>query len=167
MNELKNLTDQELTQRAANYDNAFNEGGDGCNPFREELANRSRIAEKAIKAAEAATPKGRIKNIERRIEIECGSIAMESGDPDKVRELRMSLRAEIEEIEKEIEQSFVNEWTLETTKARRAEWNQYANTELKSLSGTPRMWKAVLAKEKEQGWTMEQLKKAVKLHGIQ
>ena len=58
---------------------------------------------------------------------------------------------------------FAAEWTLETTQARRVAWNTFARANM-----TPRGLPADLANNqiKAQGWALDDLRHAVKLHNL-
>ena len=59
------------------------------------------------------------------------------------------------------EASWEAEWTLETTVARRAQWNDFA----RSLAGKVAM-ADVAAAEKRLGFTVENLRRAIRHHGL-
>lgn len=52
-------------------------------------------------------------------------------------------------------------WTLEYTQARRAEWNTWVRSQGKTLHPA-----TVANRVKEQGWSLEALKRAIKRHGL-
>ena len=77
---------------------------------------------------------------------------------------RANVLAEIQAIENAREERFATEWTREITIARRAEWNALVKSG-KFGRGAVNM-AAVRAAEKAQGWTLDGLKRAVKLHNL-
>jgi hypothetical protein len=77
---------------------------------------------------------------------------------------RANVLAEIQAIENAREERFATEWTREITIARRAEWNALVKSG-KFGRGKVDM-AAVRAAEKAQGWTMDSLVKAIKLHNL-
>lgn len=70
------------------------------------------------------------------------------------------LEAEYESLQAEIEAEFAAEWTVEVTQARRAIWNTWASSQ-KKINGC-----IVAQKELELGWSLEGLKKAIKLNSL-
>jgi len=89
----------------------------------------------------------------RRID---GTVARENHELDR------KLDAELEEIGAQI----IAEWTLETTTTRRAEWN----AAIKAGEATGRNGKVdgrkLQALQRRLGWTINDLKGAVKRHGL-
>lgn len=166
MKQTTEMTTSELIISARNYNNLMNEGGEGYNPYEDEMERRASVSAAKAAAEHAATPQGRIDALYRRIEIECGSVAREWGNDEEIDALQSSLYAEINTIKAEINADFLQTWTLEITKARRIEWNNFANTELKALGSGPAMMRRYTEKQKSQGWTMDDLKKAVKAHNL-
>lgn len=77
---------------------------------------------------------------------------------------RAAVFVEIQAIENAREERFATEWTREITIARRAEWNALVKSG-KFGRGKVNM-AAVRAAEKAQGWTLDGLKRAVKLHNL-
>lgn len=67
------------------------------------------------------------------------------------------------EIKAAVEES-KNEWTLEVTRARRAEWNEWVSTHSAEIAADKEG--AIRAREAEQGWAMIDLVHAVRDHGI-
>ena len=147
------------------YDRIHNEGGEGYNPLR---AKRQMVEfEETKKQAEefSLTPKGRIEALQRRIHLECGSVARDCGDREAIDALASVLYAQIEEIRAEMNAGFAAEWTKDVTATRRAEWNARVNAGEFGKPGGGRVdFKALAAREKAQGWTLDQLKKAIALH---
>lgn len=166
MKKATEMTINELVAAARNYDNVVNEGGEGYNPYNNELERRA-AKEEAKRAAEhAATPQGRLDALYRRVERECGSVAREWGNNEEIDALQSSLYAEIDKIKAEMESEFLMAWTLDITKARREEWNNFVKAEIIPINGTPKAHKALYQRQQDQGWTMNDLKKAVALHGL-
>jgi hypothetical protein len=163
------MTNQELRDAARTYDKVNNEGGEGYNPYSQELERREHEELREQAKAHAKTPQGKIDALYRRIKIECGSVAREWGNTEEIDALQSSLYAEIEKIKAEIDAEFLKIWTLETTKARREEWNNFANGTLIPMSKAGKsaeMHRIMRNREKDQGWTLADLKKAVTLHGL-
>ena len=165
MKKAAEMTERELTAAARNYDNVMNEGGDGFNPYASELDSRAAKSQAKAAAEHAATPQGRIDALYRRVERECGSVAREWGNTEEIVALQSSLYAEIEKIEAEINGKFLAEWTPEITTTRRQTWNDF----VKSFGPgkmTPADMAAIHNKQKDQGWKLDDLRKAVKLNNL-
>jgi len=64
-------------------------------------------------------------------------------------------RAELAQMDAEVEAAFWAEWTPEVTAQRRAEWNAWVKAHRNPG------WPEIRRQEKSQGWTLESLKKAV------
>lgn len=63
--------------------------------------------------------------------------------------------------------AFAAEWTREVTAARRAAWNARVRAGEFGAPGSGRVnWTAVRAAEAAQGWTMDDLRRAIQLHGL-
>ncbi len=131
-------TKQELT-----YDAIHNEGGEGYNPYRDTLPETEPLRPRVLEDV--------YHELER--------IDRHSSHPATVTRLA-SLKAECEELEAERAATFAAEWTPELTAARRAEWN--AKVRSGQVVSTP---KSVVAAEREQGWTVTDLEKAIVLNG--
>lgn len=166
MKQATEMTNNELATAARTYNNVHNEGGEGYNPYKDEMERRASNSAAKAAAEHAATPQGKIDALYCRIERECGSVAREWGNTAEIDALQSSLYAEINKIKAELDAEFLQTWTLEITRARRIEWNNFANTELKALGSGPAMMRRYAEKQKSQGWTMEDLKKAVKAHNL-
>ena len=155
------LTHAQLIKKAHEYDNIHNEGGEGYNPYREELARRQFEYEKNIVKSPEEQKYALLKEIAA---LDC-SIARESGTYDAAK--IAYLRAQVGEIEAKQDAEFMEAWTLETTKKRRLEWNAFARSLMAgSKKVTPEIAQALTKKQREQGWWMNDLKKAVKLHNL-
>jgi len=154
----RQMTDDQLIAKAANYKAGMLEGGEGYNPYEVEIDRRQAAKE----AARAKSRAERRYELLREIEsLDC-SMARESGtyDPDRI----AALRAEVEAIDTEREAEFAAEWTLEVTKARREEWN--TRVLAGEFGSAPTCYKAMRAAEHEQGWTSDDLRRAVKMHQL-
>lgn len=144
--------------REQEYDRIHNEGGEGYNPIRQ-----ARIREEY--EAEAARPKSiseQMDAIRHQISIRDCSIARESGTFDQAEVDQ--LRATLNELEDADNANFLTDWTMDTTKTRRVAWN----TMVKSgkFGGKRVDMNAVRRTEKEQGWTLENLRRAIKLYNL-
>jgi len=153
---MKNLTTQELNQKARNYDNIQNEGGEGFNPYRDEQSRRE---------MEASPPPTRVDVILHTLEIKDCSIARECGTYNQA-EID-ALHTELAEIKAKIETEFFTIWTLEKTKIRRESWNGFVKSLMDSngrISGKdqPKLY----ARRLEQGWGLAEVKKAVKYYNL-
>jgi len=169
MKKATEMTTDELRTAARNYDNAINEGGEGYNPYRSEMERREHEQLAAEAKAHAETPQGRIDALYRRVELECGSVAREWKNNEEIDALQSSLYDEIDKIKAEMDAEFLATWTLETTKSRRITWNDFANETLIPMSKAGKsveMHRIMWDREKDQGWTMADLKKAVTLHDL-
>ncbi len=113
----------------------------------------------------AATPQGQLEIAERKL---AALNAMRAEGDDRPEEIRQA-EAKIEALRKAIEDDtvarFAAEWTIETTRTRMTAWNQLVKSGKLSKDGKV-WWSAVREAEKVQGWTMEDLQKAVKAHGL-
>ena len=111
----------------------------------------------------ARTPWGRLERLERRVR----RLQAEHTDSGRYSDAEIAqaqaeadaLRAEIAETE---EQAFRVEWTREVTAERRATWNALVKSGKLTKSG--KVWMPALREQEvRQGWTLEQLKRAVAL----
>lgn len=157
MKKMSELTPAELRKAATRYDNIHNEGGEGYNPYRTEQERRE--LEACKNRPESLYDKK--ERLTHELRITDSSIARECMTYDANKVAR--LRTEIEEIETEIQKALWEEWTPETTKARQEEWNSFIRS-LGEIDG--RVMLKVYAKEREQGWGREDLKRALKHHGL-
>jgi len=64
---------------------------------------------------------------------------------------------------KEANKKFATVWTLEETKERRENWNAYVTS---IIVDNKIEAKKVMKKQKEQGWGLSDLKKAINLHNL-
>lgn len=152
--------------KAQNYDAINNEGGEGYNPYRQEMERREHAELAADAKAHAATPQSRIHALYRRIERECGSVAREWGNNEEIDALQSSLYAEIDRIKAEMNADFLATWNLETTKSRRQTWNDMVRSGKFGKIGGKMDFKAIREQENQQGWTLDELKKAIKTHNL-
>jgi len=76
-----------------------------------------------------------------------------------------ALKNRIAQMDADREAAFLAEWTPEVTKTRRAAWNVMA---VRGDFGTPKKvnWTAYRDAEKKQGWTVDNLKAAIKAHNL-
>lgn len=141
------------------YDLINNEGGEGFNPYRAEREKRE--IEEAI--VWSKTRAGRKDRIYRLLEAKDCSIARECGTYNQA-EID-DLRAQLTAIEAEEEAGFIAAWPLDLTKERRAAWNDRVRAGEFTVRGQvdPRK---VYAAQSEQKWSVDDLKKAVKLHNL-
>lgn len=140
-----------MTERE--YDRIHNGGGEGYNPIREARERKELEAHKEWLKTRA----GRKDSIYRELERKDCSIARECGTYNQA-EID-ALRAELAAIEAEEEAEFVAAWPLDTTKTRRAEWND----RVKRGEITARNY---IEAERKQGWTLSNLKRAVKYYNL-
>ena len=154
-----------MTERE--YDRLHNEGGEGYNPIRakREAAESEALRQRMLQSMQQ-TPEGRIAALHRRIELECGSVARGWGDNNKIDALRADLYAQIAAIRLESDAEFLAIWTPEETTRRRNEWNARVKSgEFTLRNGKVdggKMYQAI----NNQGWRLEDLKKAVKLNNL-
>lgn len=140
------------------YDQIQNEGAEGYNPYREQRLDRERAEEREY----YKTLGGRKELLMRKIESMDNAIARESGTYDK--NAVDKLKEELKKIEAEEDARFLSVWTKDVTNARRAEWN--ARVRSGEFGKGKIDIRLVDAAEKKQGWTMNDLKKAVRLNNI-
>lgn len=158
---MKNLTKQQLADQARKYDHVQNEGGEGYNPYREELERRE-MAEEFSRPKNRAERKYRIR---RELERKDCALARECGTYNQA-EID-GLKKELQDIEDQEEAEFIAEWTVEETMARRKEWNNFVRSLINDqgkIDG-PSMVK-ITQREIDQGWTSDDLKAAIKIHNL-
>ena len=152
---------KELAAKARAYDNIQNEGGEGYNPYRNEMDRR----DYAAAAAEPRTQDTVIQEIER-IKASLSPTSSDGWGPGsaapKLKARLNTLETELAEIEAADEAAFLAVWTLDVTTARRAEWNHW----IKSAKPAPGDWKAICDKERDLGWRIDEAKRAVKMHNL-
>jgi len=162
---MKEMTREQVIEAGRKYDRTQNEGGEGYNPYWAEMERRE-MAEAQKRAAEPKTKKQQIEEFHRKIEKECGSIAREWNE-EEVDRKKAAYYDEIKKLIKEIDDEFAAEWTLEETQTRRGGWNGFIRTLINSkgqIDGKDQP--KIYARAKEQGWGLDELKKAVKLHNL-
>jgi len=76
-----------------------------------------------------------------------------------------ALKNRIAQMDADQEAAFLAEWTKEVTMTRRAAWNVMA---VRGDFGTPKKvnWAAYRNAERKQGWTIDNLKAAIKAHNL-
>ena len=160
---MKNLSGEEINKKGQSYDNLHNEGGDGFNPYWEEIERRNLEAARV----RAALPKSKNEQIDafhERIRKECGSVARDCGIAG-IDEKQSRFYAEIDHLKKEIEEEFKAEWTEVVTAARREEWNDFIRS-IMNVKGQidgqnqPKIYQRQI----DQGWKTDDLKKAVAIY---
>jgi len=157
---MKNMTEKE-------YDQIINEGGEGYNPIRQkrEMAELEEAQKQA--RIRSLTPEGQIEALYRRIELECGSVAGEWGNQVEIDAVKNSLYEQINSLKAGLDSEFLKIWSLEETKTRRAAWNARVKGGEFGTPGSKRVnFKALADRQKTQGWTIEDLKRAIKLHNL-
>ena len=162
---MSQMTDAELAKAGRMYDNVYNDGGDGYNPYKDEALRRDHARAVAEHEARLRTPEGRIEELQRRLRTECGSVARDCGNRDEIDALERDLYAQIEAIRAEIEDAFARTWTREVTITRRAEWNAMVNAGRFGRAGRTD-YIAVQRQIDAQGWGIDDLRRAVKLHNL-
>ncbi len=133
-----------------NHDETHNGGGEGYNPYRQEREEREA-------AALADLPRTRHDIIHELGVLDC-SIARESGTYDAKR--IAALRAERDAMDRAVADAFTAEWTATVTRERRKAWN--ARVMAGEIKDSASAHEAMVA----QGWTMADLKKAIKLYSL-
>jgi len=136
-----------MTERQ--YDNLNNEGADGYNPIRQNRLAR-----------ETAETRANVTDEDRRYRLLTIMAATSTNDPMYV-ELNDQLAVVEARIKATHDVKMRAEWTIETTKSRRQTWNAWACGLNGNISG-----KVIANKERELGWTMADLKEAVKMHNL-
>ena len=150
---MKTLTKSELEKKARQYDYVNNEGGEGYNPYREQLKT---IENEEYKATHKRDEYDILKELES---CDC-SIAKECGtyNQDKVD----ALRKELDDLRAEKENEFIAKWTPEYTQKIREEWNTavraYGNDRLKINKK--------IAEYQAIGIYLSNLKKAIKINNL-
>lgn len=159
---MENLTTEQLRAKARQYDNINTEGGEGYNPYSDEIDRRAM----AKSAARPKTRSDRKYEILHELEIKDCSIARESGTYNQA-EID-GLRAQLAEIEAEEEAEFLADWTREETMRRREEWNSFVRSFPVESNGRISVDNSRLIMERasEQGWSVDDLKRAIALHGL-
>jgi len=153
---MKNLTDKQLQAEAKAWDDGMNEGGEGYNPYTDELERR----EMEEQRNKPKTLTDRKFEIYHELEIKDCAIARECGtyNQDEIDKLRKELK----EITEKEEEEFKGEWTKETTQERRQDWNDFVKALMVDgrISGEDQP--KIYQRQKDQGWKFDDLKKAIK-----
>lgn len=162
---MKEMTREQVIEAGRKYDRIHNEGGEGYNPYLREMERRE-MEEAQKRVAEPKTKKQQIDDLYDKIGKECGSIAREWNE-EEVDRKKAEYYDEIKKLEEEIEVKFASEWTREETQARRENWNGFIRTLINSNGRIDVKDQAkIYARVKDQGWGLNELKKAVKLHNL-
>ena len=163
---MTDMTDAELANAGRIYDVHNNEGGDGYNPYKDEAVRRDHARAVAEHEARLRTPEGRIEELQRRLRTECGSVARDCGNREEIDALERDLYAQIDAIKAEIDNAFGATWTREVTIARRAAWNAMVNAGKFGRVGGRTDYIALQRQIDSQGWGIDDLKRAVRLHNL-
>jgi len=149
-----NLTIDQLRAKAAEYRREMLGGGEGYNPYRAELERREDQAE----ASRPVSRSERKYQILHELDLISGPAAREMGlgSDEEIANLRAALTA----IEQEEQAEFLAEWTVQTTRERRAEWN--ARVEAGEIKDAQSAQAAMDA----QGWGLKALKRAIEIHKL-
>jgi len=158
---MKNMTTKQIVKAGKEYDKINNEGGEGYNPYWTEMERRE-----IETTSKPITKKDRIKALNKKIRTECGSVAREWGNDEEIDKKHATYYAEITKIEKEIEEEFASEWTLEVTKNRREAWNSFVKAEIAGGKMTLKKYQKMYEWTKDNGYGLDDIKKAVALHNI-
>lgn len=120
--------------------------------------------------AHAQSPRGRLERLERQLAATYNPDGQASylSSAERVA-LRTEITARIDALTAEIEAEYAArqaaEWTREVTIARRADWNTRVRSGALSRHG--QVWPPAVAEaERAQGWTVDQLRDAVRRHGL-
>lgn len=154
VNKYREMTEAQLVAAAERHDRTVNEGGEGYNPYTAELRDRAAKAN----AADPMTRDDLVRRLER---LDCAA-AREAGTYDAAR--CDAIRAQIRAMDDDAETKFADEWTCDVTIARRAEWN--ARVQAGEFGDRKIDAAAVRAAESAQGWDLDGLRRAVKLHNL-
>lgn len=149
---MKNTTEMtmdELQQAERDYDRAMNEGGEGYNPYRAAREDREEMASRP------KTPAERRDCNRDRLQREL-RVARYLHRDDQV----AALQAELASLDAEQEAEFAAEWTLAVTQERRAQWNTLVRE--RDIRTAKQVWSL----GRELGWTLDDLKKATRMHGL-
>ena len=156
---IKQMSIGELQRAKKEYNLTMNEGGDGYNPYDQELSRRYNEEVFKNNAARLKTPQGQLDELNHRLEVECGSIARESFGDEVIDTKRSEIIAEINKLETQINTEFLEKWPIDVFETRKNEWNAWVISQGEKIS-----YAAVAAREKQQGWNRNDLKRAKELH---
>jgi len=143
------------------YDRINNEGGEGYNPIREARIKK----EMEHEAARPKTIGEQMDSIRRQIIIKDCSIARECGtfDQAEIDQLRATLKG----LEDRKDAEFLADWPLEVTKERRIDWNNYIRSIMNNKGRiSPSKSQEMNKRKHNQGWGLNDLRKAVKSHNL-
>jgi len=147
----KDMSAEQLRTKGNEYRMGMLEGGEGYNPYAAELDRRADLVE-------AARPRSAADVLRDLAALDC-AIARESGTYDQAR--IDALRAELATLTTPAPAPATT-WTIETTLARRAEWNGWLQAQGSKKISVSR----IIAREREVGWSLGDLRAAVAAHGI-
>lgn len=153
---IKTMTDSELTAAATAYDRIHNEGGEGYNPYRNEIDCR------AAAAPASANPKDQIDRLQHRIRVECGSVARETEGNEIVDAREDGIRSQIAELQAQIDADFAAVWTVELTTERRERYNEIARLKMADKITGIEFRRRVDALE----YSIDDLRKAIKINNL-
>jgi hypothetical protein len=141
------MTEQELIEAAEKYDRIYNEGGEGYNPYRQELEDRY-----------AARPKERTEDtiLKEIAALDC-AVARESGTFDQAKV--DALRKELDDLREKEADKFTAEWTKEVTAERREQWNTFVRSMGQKIDASK-----MADFRRQNGWGMNELKKAIAIY---
>jgi hypothetical protein len=94
---MKEMTREQLIEAARKYNMINNEGGQGYNPYHDEIERRE-MEEAKAEAAKPMTKQQQIEALQDKIRVECGSVARE-WDADEVDRKEAAYYAEIKILE--------------------------------------------------------------------
>lgn len=155
---MKDLTVDQLQTAAANHDAVINEGGDGYNPYRDEIARRD---------SETTTPPSLQEQLNRVTNqlnaIPSRVMQHKSGSPQEIAELD-ALTATQDNLKTAIAKAFADEWTPDETQRRRNEWNARVKAGEFNTTAGQIDYKLADQAQRDQGWSFSDLKKAVAMH---
>ena len=133
-------------EKEKQHDALNNEGHEGYNPHRDN----------DLPAPVAEEDRDRESLIREKVNLGCHT------SPTYNHQRADELDARIAALDAATEQSFWAEWTREITASRRAAWNTFAA----GLKSVTHPLVRVAAQEREQGWTMANLKRAITHYGL-
>jgi hypothetical protein len=149
------MSESDLLVAARSYDAVHNEGGEGYNPYRDEIAQRSNRAR-----AEKPRTKGDVLHelmlIDNAVARECGTY-----DADRVAALQAEYNVLASAEEASALGRFVAEWTRSVTIERRARWNSNMRQAIKEGRKVN-----LAAEQKASGHTLAALQQAIAMHKL-
>lgn len=162
MKKATEMTHIELSAAARNYDNIVNEGGEGYNPYQSEIDRRDHEA--IINRPK--TKQDKIDTLYRQINRECGSVAREWSNNEAIDAKQSKIHDEINRLKAEVNAEFLSVWSIDVTQTRRKSWNDMVKDGKFSIDSKRVDFQAMHNQEKTQGWTLDELRGAVKLHNL-